>query len=158
MDPSTSAHSAHIDPAALHVGTGPDGAATLNVAPSTVTSSVHATSSSTPSASVPSGSATSTSKPSTTGSTTSSSTTPAATGLRQRVNSLGTQLDHAAEHPAVQNAKGAAQKQVGQLREVLGRSQTIRDLEKKTNVDRVVLVFGGVFAYVLLCSPFVISS
>lgn len=79
---------------------------------------------------------------------------PTATGLRQRVNSLGSQLDHATEHPAVQNAKGAAQKQVGQFREVLGRSQTIVDLEKKFNVDRVVLVFGGVFAYVLALTCF----
>ena len=71
---------------------------------------------------------------------------PTATGLRQRVNSLSHQLDHAAEHPVVQNAKGTAQKQIAQLREQLGRSQTIRDLEKRFNIDRVYLVVGGVLA------------
>jgi hypothetical protein len=76
----------------------------------------------------------------------SSSAAPAATGLRQRVNTLGHSLDKAQDHPAVQNVKGTAQKQVGQLREYLGRSETVRNLEKRLNVDRVVLVAGGVFA------------
>ena len=95
----------------------------------------------------------------TTSSADKSSTGPTATGLRQRVNNLGSQLDsathQAADHPAVQNAKGTAQKQIAQLREQLGRSQTIRDIEKRLQIDRVYLVFGGVFLSVLI---FVTSS
>jgi len=97
---------------------------------------------------------------------------PNATGVRQRVNNLSAEADHKVKNassqigqsvnnasaqinqtvnnlssqPAVKNAKGAAQKQVGQLREVLGRSQTVVDLEKRFNVDRVVLVGGGILA------------
>lgn len=78
--------------------------------------------------------------------TSASSDTPLATGLRQRVNNLGTQLEHAQDHPAVQNVKGTAQKQVGQFREFLGRSKTVRSLEQRFNVDRVVLVTGAVLA------------
>jgi F0F1-type ATP synthase membrane subunit b/b' len=68
-----------------------------------------------------------------------------ATGLRQRVNNLPS-LDEVSHNPTVQNVKGAAGKQVGQLREQLGRSKFIRDLEKRTNIDRVYLVVGGILA------------
>lgn len=80
--------------------------------------------------------------------TTSSSTTgqPTATGLRQRVNNLGSQLDHATEHPAVKNAKDVAGAQVNQFREFLGNFPAVRQLEKRFGVDRVALVVGGVFA------------
>ncbi|WVR04442.1 hypothetical protein IAU60_001445 [Kwoniella sp. DSM 27419] len=74
----------------------------------------------------------------------------AATGLRQRVSKLGDELNHASDHPAVKNAKGAANSQLAQLRQQLGRSQTVLDLEKRTGVDRVVLVFGGIAAYMIL--------
>ncbi|OCF37580.1 hypothetical protein I317_05004 [Kwoniella heveanensis CBS 569] len=74
----------------------------------------------------------------------------AATGLRQRVRKLSVQLEGAGDHPAVKNAKGAANNQIAQIREQLGRSQTVRDLEKRTGVDRVVLVFGGIAAYLIL--------
>ncbi|WVF70074.1 hypothetical protein IAT40_004861 [Kwoniella sp. CBS 6097] len=74
----------------------------------------------------------------------------AATGIRQRVRKLSVQLEGAGDHPAVKNAKGAANNQIAQIREQLGRSQTVRDLEKRTGVDRVVLVFGGIAAYLIL--------
>ncbi|WVQ97811.1 hypothetical protein IAU59_004926 [Kwoniella sp. CBS 9459] len=74
----------------------------------------------------------------------------AATGIRQRVRKLSVQLEGAGDHPAVKNAKGAANNQIAQIREQLGRSQTVRDLEKRTGVDRVALVFGGVAAYLIL--------
>ena len=82
------------------------------------------------------------------GHSTSTNTTPAATGVRQRINSLSDQLDAATEHPAVKNVKVTAQKQVGSLRERLGRSPQIVNLEKRTGFDRVVLVVGGILAYV----------
>ena len=81
-----------------------------------------------------------------TGTASSSSTNPTVAGLRQRVTSLGNQLDSATDHPAVKNAKVSAQKQIGQFREVLGRSQNVRSLEQRTGVDRVLLVVGGIFA------------
>ncbi|WWC67684.1 uncharacterized protein I206_101596 [Kwoniella pini CBS 10737] len=74
----------------------------------------------------------------------------AATGIRQRVRKLSVDLNNAADHPAVKNAKGTANNYIAQFREQLGRSETIRDLEKRTNVDRVVLVVGGVLGYILL--------
>ena len=74
---------------------------------------------------------------------TSASANPTVTGLRQRVNNLGTQLDQATNHPAVKNAKVAAGQQVEQLRGVLGQSDTVKDLEKRTGVDRILLVIGG---------------
>lgn len=76
----------------------------------------------------------------------SSTDGPAATGLRQRVNNLGSQLDQATDHPAVKNAKDVAGKQVSQFREFLGNFPAVRDLEKRFGVDRVALVVGGVFA------------
>jgi hypothetical protein len=71
---------------------------------------------------------------------------PAATGIRQRVNNIGSQLDHATEHPAVKNAKDVAGKQVNQFREFLGNFPAVRQLEKRFGVDRVILVVGGIFA------------
>jgi len=85
-----------------------------------------------------------------TGSSTSTTTDPAATGLRQRVNKLGAQLDHASEHPAVKNAKEAAGKQVGQFREFLGNFPVVKDIETRTGVDRLILVVGGLFGYLFL--------
>lgn len=74
--------------------------------------------------------------------------TPTATGIRQRVNHLGSQtqaqLEQIQQHPAVQDVKASAQKQVGQFREVLGRNEVVREAEKRTGVDRVALVVGGV--------------
>lgn len=87
---------------------------------------------------------------STPGKTTAHDSSPTVTGLRQRVNSIGAQIDQATDHPAVKNAKGQALKQVDQVRDVLGRSPLIVDLEKRTGVDRVVLVAGGVVAYIVL--------
>lgn len=78
------------------------------------------------------------------------SSEPAATGLRQRVNTLGAQLDQATDHPAVKNAKDVAGKQVNQFREFLGNFPAVRNLEKRFGVDRVVLVVGGIFASVTL--------
>lgn len=75
-----------------------------------------------------------------------SSTSPTATGVRQRVNNIGSQLEHAGEHPAVKNAKDVAGKQVNQFREFLGNFPAVKELEKRFNVDRVVLVVGGLFA------------
>ncbi|WVQ68982.1 uncharacterized protein L199_007193 [Kwoniella botswanensis] len=74
----------------------------------------------------------------------------AATGIRQRVRKLSVDLNNAADHPAVKNVKGTANNYIAQLREQLGRSQTVRDLEKRTGVDRVVLVVGGILGYILL--------
>ncbi|WVW78738.1 hypothetical protein I302_100698 [Kwoniella bestiolae CBS 10118] len=74
----------------------------------------------------------------------------AATGIRQRVRKLSVDLNNAADHPAVKNVKGTANNYIAQLREQLGRSQTVRDLEKRTGVDRVALVVGGVLGYILL--------
>lgn len=78
------------------------------------------------------------------------SSTPTVTGLRQRVNSIGSQAkdaaNQAADHPAVKNAKGTAIKQVDQLREVLGRSPLIVHAEQRTGVDRVALAAGGIAA------------
>lgn len=82
----------------------------------------------------------------TTPTSTSTSQSPTATGLRQRVNNLGSQLDQATEHPAVKNAKDVAGAQVNQFREFLGNFPAVRNLEKRFGVDRVVLVVGGVFA------------
>lgn len=79
-----------------------------------------------------------------------SSVEPTVQGLRTRVNQLGAQAttatQQAADHPVVQNAKQSAEKQVGQFREFLGNFPVVKDLEKRTGVDRVVLVAGGVFA------------
>jgi hypothetical protein len=77
---------------------------------------------------------------------TAQSDAPAATGIRQRVNNIGSQLDHATEHPAVKNAKDVAGKQVNQFREFLGNFPAVKELEKRFGVDRVVLVVGGLFA------------
>lgn len=77
-------------------------------------------------------------------------TEPTATGLRQRVNNLGSQLDQATDHPAVKNAKDVAGKQVNQFREFLGNFPAVRNLEKRFGVDRVVLVVGGIFALVFI--------
>ncbi|WWD22053.1 hypothetical protein CI109_106541 [Kwoniella shandongensis] len=74
----------------------------------------------------------------------------AASGIRQRVRRLSVELDKAGQHPAVQNAKGVANKNVAHFREYLGRSQVVRDIEARTNVDRVVLVAGSVLAYLTL--------
>lgn len=74
------------------------------------------------------------------------SETPTATGIRQRVNNIGADLGHATEHPAVKNAKDVAGKQVNQFREFLGNFPAVKNLEKRFNVDRVVLVVGGLFA------------
>jgi hypothetical protein len=68
---------------------------------------------------------------------------PAVTGLRQRVNALNAQLDQATDHPAVKGIKENAEKQIDQLRDVLGKSDSIKDLEKRTGIDRVLLVVGG---------------
>ncbi|WVQ84013.1 hypothetical protein IAT38_006158 [Cryptococcus sp. DSM 104549] len=75
---------------------------------------------------------------------------PAAAGIRQRVNRLSASLEDASGHPAVQNAKEVATRQTQTLRQRLGRSQTVLDLERRTGVDRVVLVVGGVISYILL--------
>jgi len=80
--------------------------------------------------------------------TKSTADSPTATGVRQRVNNIGSQLEHATEHPAVKNAKDVAGKQVNQFREFLGNFPAVKELEKRFNVDRVVLVVGGLFAYV----------
>ncbi len=125
MDPTTSAH---IDPSTLRTSAaGPDGTPELSVRPAasaqySTGQSTHSTASST------------------------SSSTPAATGLRQRVNKIGDQLDHASDRPAVKNAKGAAQNQIAQLRQMLGQSSLVRDFEARTGVDRVLLVVGGALA------------
>jgi hypothetical protein len=79
-------------------------------------------------------------------SSTNSASSPTATGVRQRVNNIGSQLEHATEHPAVKNAKDVAGKQVNQFREFLGNFPAVKELEKRFNVDRVVLVVGGLFA------------
>jgi uncharacterized phage infection (PIP) family protein YhgE len=90
-----------------------------------------------------------------------------ATGIRQRVNTLGDNLNQASQnvganvnqasatvqqkleqashHPVVENAKQGAQAQVGQFRQYLGRSPTIVKLERRLNIDRVFLVAGGAF-------------
>lgn len=81
-----------------------------------------------------------------TGTSTTAQDGPNATGLRQRVNNLGSQLDHATEHPAVKNVKDVAGKQVNQFREFLGNFPAVRNLEKRFGVDRVALVVGGIFA------------
>lgn len=70
--------------------------------------------------------------------------TPEATGIRQRVNKLSHSVEGAASHPAVRNAKQVAVNQTRGLRERLGRSPTIMKLEKRTGIDRVALVGGGV--------------
>jgi len=79
-------------------------------------------------------------------STSGSASSPTATGVRQRVNNIGSQLEHATEHPAVKNAKDVAGKQVNQFREFLGNFPAVKELEKRFGVDRVVLVVGGLFA------------
>ncbi|ORX34372.1 TB2/DP1, HVA22 family-domain-containing protein [Kockovaella imperatae] len=84
------------------------------------------------------------------GAKSSSRSTPTATGVRQRVHALGDQLDAATDHPAVKNVKVTAQKQVSKLREVLGRSPPLVNLERSTGVDRVILVVGGILAYILV--------
>jgi len=122
MNPTTSAH---IDPSTLQTfPSGPESIPALSVRPN-------------PSAQTQTTSSTSTS---------TSSSIPTATGLRQRFNKIGNDLDAATDHPAVQNAKGAAAKQIDQLRQALGRVGFVRDLEARTGVDRVVLVLGGAFA------------
>ncbi|KAK4688920.1 hypothetical protein P7C73_g1182, partial [Tremellales sp. Uapishka_1] len=77
-----------------------------------------------------------------------------ATGIRQRVNHLSSQLDETTSQirtsPAYQNAQNAAGKQIQSFREVLGRYPLVVDLEKRTNVDRVILVVGGLIAYLVL--------
>ncbi|OWZ61015.1 hypothetical protein AYX14_03415 [Cryptococcus neoformans] len=75
---------------------------------------------------------------------------PEATGIRQRVNKLSHSVEGAASHPAVRNAKQIAANQTRGLRERLGRSPTIMKLEKRTGIDRVALVGGGVLLYILL--------
>ncbi|KAE8538662.1 hypothetical protein D1P53_005025 [Cryptococcus gattii VGV] len=75
---------------------------------------------------------------------------PEATGLRQRVNKLSHSVEDAASHPAVQNAKQVAVNQTRGLRERLGRSPTIMKLERRTGIDRVALVGGGILLYILL--------
>lgn len=69
---------------------------------------------------------------------------PEATGIRQRVNKLSHSVEDAASHPAVQNAKQVAVNQTRGLRERLGKSPTIMKLERRTGIDRVALVGGGV--------------
>lgn len=69
---------------------------------------------------------------------------PEATGLRQRVNKLSHSVEDAASHPAVQNAKQVAVNQTRGLREKLGKSPTIMKLERRTGIDRVTLVGGGI--------------
>jgi hypothetical protein len=69
----------------------------------------------------------------------------AATGIRQRLNSLGSSVEGAADHPAVQNVKVEAEKQVQGLRQRLGQYPMVVQAEKKTGVDRVLLVIGGIF-------------
>lgn len=128
MDPTTTAHSSAIHPSSLHSTTAADGTPILTTRPP----------------------ATAGSTTSTTGTTSTKDTTPAATGLRQRVNNLSSQLDSATEHPAVKDAKKGALKQIDQLRQVLGRYSLVVEAEKRTGVDRVALVVGGVFLYILL--------
>ena len=70
----------------------------------------------------------------------------AATGLRQRMNTLSKSLDQASDHPSVKQFKGAAQTQTQRLREALGSNELVIDAEKRTGVDRVVLVLGGAAA------------
>ncbi|KAL7424391.1 hypothetical protein Q5752_000073 [Cryptotrichosporon argae] len=77
-----------------------------------------------------------------------------ATAVRQRVHVLGSKAtdvaDRTRHHPAVQNAAKVVEGQVQQLREVLGRSKTVRELEARTNVDRVYLVVGGALLFAAL--------
>ncbi|WWC87230.1 uncharacterized protein L201_002118 [Kwoniella dendrophila CBS 6074] len=73
-----------------------------------------------------------------------------ATGIRQRVKRLSVDLNNAADHPAIQNAKKTTNNYIQQFRDQLGRSQTVRDLEQRTGIDRVALVVGGVLGYILL--------
>ncbi|WVQ76781.1 hypothetical protein IAR50_006455 [Cryptococcus sp. DSM 104548] len=75
---------------------------------------------------------------------------PEPTGLRQRVNKLGHSVDGASAHPAVQNARQAALTYTQALRDRLARSPTVLRLESRTGVDRVALVAGGAFLYLLL--------
>jgi len=125
MDTSTSAH---IDPSTLTTSsTGPDSIPSLTPrqAPQYQTTSGQY------------------------GSSTPSTTTdpnPTATGIRQRVNKIGNQLDNASDHPAVKQARGQAAKQVDQLRQTLGQFGVVRDLEARTGVDRVILAVGGALA------------
>ena len=134
MNPTVSSP---IEPTSLHTDPpGPDGLPSLSVHQPPVGSTTTTT--------LPT-SGSSITKPTQSTEPKSSATGPTATGLRQRVNNLGTRLDAATEHPAVQNAKGQAQRQIGQLRETLARSSVIVDLEKRTGVDRVLLVLGGIF-------------
>ena len=90
----------------------------------------------------------STSQPSATSASSTSTKTPEATGVRQRISSLSAQVDAATDHPVVKNVKVSAQKQVGNLREILGRSPLIVEAERRTKVDRVILVIGGILACV----------
>lgn len=78
----------------------------------------------------------------------------AATGIRKRLNSISSSVEGAADHPTVKNVKVEAEKQVQGLREQLGRFPIVVEAEKKTGVDRVALVIGGVLLYV----PFTLSG
>ena len=132
MNPTTSAY---IDPNSLTTapGTNLEGAPELTVQPTSSSTSGYSTSASTGGI------------PSSTGQS-GSSATPTATGVRQRVNKAGAQLDAATDHPAVKNAKGVVGNQIEQLRELLGRSVVVRNIEARTKVDRVILAVCGLFA------------
>lgn len=60
-------------------------------------------------------------------------------------NNASAQLQHVAEHPAVQNAKQTALKQTDSFRQVLGRYPIIVNAERQLGVDRVLIVIGGAF-------------
>jgi len=126
LDPTTDTH---IHPASLSTSSAADGTPTLSV--NADSSAVHPAS-------------TTASKFSAT------NLEPITTGLRQRVNKLSTQVDQATNHPAVKNAKTAAWKQIAGLSDMLGKNQIVLDLEKRTGIDRVLLVVGGAFLYLLL--------
>lgn len=143
MDPTTGAH---IDPSTLTTApSGADNMPGLTVRPT----GAQAASGQTTSGQMSSAQTGSTQSPAVQHSSSAQSTsssTPTATGLRQRVNKIGGQLENASDHPAVKNAKGAAVNQIDQLRGMLGQLGFVRDLEARTGVDRVVLVVGAALA------------
>ena len=132
MNPATSAY---IDPNTLTTaqGTNLQGAPELTVKPTSSSTSGYSNSAATGGTSSSTGHS-------------GSSATPTATGVRQRVNKAGAQLDAASDHPAVKNAKGVVGNQIQQLRELLGRSVLVRNIEARTKVDRVILAGGALFA------------
>nr|ODN85712.1 hypothetical protein L203_04586 [Cryptococcus depauperatus CBS 7841] len=75
---------------------------------------------------------------------------PEANTLRQRVHRLAGSIENASEHPTVQKTRGVVRQYLTRLREYLGTSATITRLERQTGVDRVVLLVGTVFLYIVL--------